>query len=84
MNSNYTYVYILVSVDHPTRHYTGLTSNIKARLAAHNNGKVKHTSKYRPWFIETAIAFTCRNKAAEFERYLKSRSGRAFATKHFG
>jgi len=77
------YVYILVSEADETRHYTGLTEDIEARLKAHNQGQVSHTSKYRPWRIETAVAFRSRERAAEFEKYLKSHSGRAFASKHF-
>jgi hypothetical protein len=45
-------------------------------------GGVIHTSKYCPWRIRTAIAFASRERAAEFESYLKSHSGRAFAAKH--
>ncbi len=64
-------------------HYTGFTKGLDARLNAHNTGQVPHTSKYRPWRIETAVAFHSGKKAAEFEKYLKSHSGRAFAMKHF-
>ena len=77
------HVYILVSESRPGTHYTGLTTNLDARLDSHNAGPVPHTSKYRPWRIETAIAFRCRRKAISFEKYLKSHSGRAFAKKHF-
>lgn len=80
---NFHYVYILVSENDPERHYTGLTDDLKKRLAAHNSGQCTHTAKHRPWRMETAIAFHSREKAAEFERYLKSHSGRAFASKHF-
>jgi len=54
------YVYILSSETEPSRHYTGLTDNLEARLNAHNSGQVSHTAKYRPWKIETAVAFNCR------------------------
>ena len=77
------YVYILVSQTNPDRHYTGITDDLDGRLRAHNNGQVPHTSKYRPWHIETAIAFRIATKAVEFEKYLKSHSGRAFAASHF-
>ncbi len=83
MNDNFHYVYILRSERDPTRHYTGLTQNLETRLKAHNNGQVSHTSKFKPWRIETAIAFHSREKATAFEKYLKSHSGRAFAVKHF-
>jgi len=81
--SRFHYVYILVSEAEPTHHYTGLTDDLHARLAKHNEGGVPHTAKYRPWRIETAIAFRCRDRAAAFEKYLKSHAGRAFAKKHF-
>jgi len=81
--NNFYYVYILVSETDKTRHYTGITEDLEARLKAHNRGQVLHTSKYRPWRIETSIAFSCRSKASNFEKYLKSHSGRAFASKHF-
>jgi putative endonuclease len=56
-------------------------SNLKARLAAHNNGQSPHTSKYRPWRLITAVTFTDDQKAHAFEQYLKTGSGRAFAHK---
>jgi hypothetical protein len=34
-----------------------------------------------PWEIKTAVAFANREKAIEFEQYLKTRSGRMFAKK---
>jgi len=75
------YVYILASASDKTRHYTGLTDDLESRLKAHNSGQVPHTSKYRPWVIETVVAFRSRKKASDFEHYLKSHSGRAFAKK---
>ena len=68
--NNFHYVYILVSETDETRHYTGITEDLESRLKAHNNGQVPHTSKYRPWRIETAVAFSCLQKAANFEKYL--------------
>ena len=79
----FTYVYILRSDADPTHRYTGLTDDFETRLESHNQGSNPHTSKHRPWKIETAIAFRSREKAAAFEKYLKSHSGRAFASKHF-
>jgi predicted GIY-YIG superfamily endonuclease len=76
------YVYILKGEVAPERHYIGMTSDLTQRLAAHNSGKVSHTSKFKPWTIETAVAFRGENKAAAFERYLKSGSGREFARRH--
>ena len=82
-SNQFTYVYILRSRQDASIHYTGCTSDLKARLLKHNKGEVSQTSKYRQWLVETAISFRSREKAAAFEKYLKSGSGRAFATKHF-
>ncbi len=74
------YVYILQSLafDH---FYVGITDDLRARLRKHNAGEVTHTAKYAPWRLKTYIAFSDRQKAVEFEKYLKSASGRAFAKK---
>ena len=63
--------------------YVGLTSDVDKRLSAHNAGQSPHTSKHRPWKIVTYHAFVDESKAAAFEKYLKSGSGRAFVSKHF-
>lgn len=80
---NFHYVYILQSEANPEHFYTGLTDDLKERLRKHNAGEVRHTKKFKPWKIKTAVAFENRERAAAFERYLKSGSGRAFARKHF-
>ena len=76
-----TYVYILRSVRDPARHYVGVTNDLRTRLQKHNAGEVEHTSKYGPWTIKTYLAFEQERRAVEFEKYLKSGSGRAFAKK---
>ena len=75
------YVYILQSNQDAERYYAGFTENFKERLAEHNAGKSIHTGALRPWRIKTCIAFTDRRMALDFERYLKTASGRAFAKK---
>lgn len=75
------YVYLIRSLKYPDQTYVGLTSNVQKRLAAHNAGQSPHTSKYRPWKMVTYLGFTLQERAAEFEKYLKSASGRAFAAK---
>ena len=79
----YHYVYLLQSIPDPARHYTGLTTDLRSRLLKHNEGGNPHTADHRPWSIQTAISFRDPTRAADFERYLKSSSGRAFAKKHF-
>ena len=77
------YVYVLLStVDHH-RYYTGLTSDVHARLAAHNAGLSKHTANGRPWKLVTTIEFLDADRAQMFEMYLKSGSGRAFTRRYF-
>ena len=76
-------VYVLQSESEPSRYYTGITSNLIARLMAHNAGRCAHTASGRPWRVVVAIDFADRRRAIEFERYLKSGSGCAFAKRHF-
>jgi putative endonuclease len=75
------YVYVLQSEAVAEHFYIGFTEELQVRLKAHNAGQVPHTTKFRPWRIKTAIAFTERERALEFERYLKTASGRAFMKK---
>ena len=75
------YVYLLESINFPEETYIGLADDLRKRLVAHNSGQSKHTSKFKPWRLVTYLAFSNENKAAAFERYLKSSSGRAFARK---
>ncbi len=83
MSSNtFHYVYILTNLADPPRHYTGFTQDLRARLKYHNTGECKHTAKFSPWQIETAVSFRSLDKAVAFEKYLKTGSGRAFAKKH--
>jgi predicted GIY-YIG superfamily endonuclease len=77
MNPFY-YVYILQSTVDPERFYIGLTDDLRARLKTHNAGRVRYTAKWKPWRLKTYVAFSDRARAADFERYLKSSSGRAF------
>ena len=81
MNQKFYYTYILESEKIPNRFYTGFTEDLESRLKSHNHGHNPHTSKYNPWRVKTAIAFTDRQKALDFEVYLKSPSGMAFTKK---
>ena len=79
----FCYVYILISESDSKIHYTGITEDLKERLAMHNRGKCANTATRRPWRLETAIAFTSEAKARAFEKYLKKGSGREFVRRHF-
>jgi predicted GIY-YIG superfamily endonuclease len=76
------FVYILQCENDRTRYYTGLTSNVRLRLADHNGGRSTHTAKGRPWRVIVVVAFANERRAIEFEKYLKSGSGSAFAMRH--
>lgn len=78
------YAYILQSVANPAEHYRGSTSDLRRRLEDHNSGKCSHTSKLKPWRIVFYAAFETIELARDFERYLKSGSGHAFAKRHLG
>ncbi len=78
------YTYILESALKAGEFYRGHTDDLKRRLSEHNAGKCPHTSKYKPWKVKFYAAFETENLAREFEVYLKSGSGHAFAKKHFG
>jgi len=75
------YVYTLKCADGNL--YTGCTENIEERLVRHENGHVPATAGRLPVILLTYSAFKDKYKAFEFERYLKSGSGRAFSKKHF-
>lgn len=77
------FVYILKTTRLPTRYYVGVTSNVRARLDAHNAGLSTHTKQYGPWKTLVVIEFDEEARALAFERYLKSGSGREFARRHF-
>jgi putative endonuclease len=76
------FVYVLKNQSVPVRYYTGVTSDVAARLVAHNAGRCPHTAKWRPWQADVVIEFTDEQRALAFERYLKSGSGVAFARRH--
>ena len=75
------YVYLIRSVAVPDQRYVGVTSNLQTRLRAHNAGASPHTSKFVPWELITYVGFRDMRRAVDFERYLKTGSGRAFANK---
>ena len=77
------YVYLLKSINHSDQIYIGFTLDLKERLKVHNAGGSTHTAKYKPWLLHAYFAFSTKKQALDFEKYLKSHSGRAFASKPF-
>ena len=73
------YVYILRCNDNKL--YTGCTSRLKDRIIEHQNGEVKSTKNRRPFKLLSCFAFNNKYTAYNFEKYLKSGSGKAFLYK---
>lgn len=74
------YVYILkCSNGQP---YTDCTDNLKERIERHQNGYVPATKPLLPIKLISYFAFSNKYTAFNFEKYLKSGSGRAFLKKH--
>ena len=73
------FVYILKGIDGSS--YVGCTIDIDRRVAEHNSKKVSFTRDKTPLILVTYISFSDKYKAFEFEKYLKSGSGRAFLHK---
>ena len=61
--------------------YTDCTGNFEQRLKAHNAGQVLYTKTRLPFVLITYTTFTDKNKVYQFEKYLKSGSGKAFMNK---
>ena len=76
------YVYILQSKKDESR-YIGVTTDLRRRFEEHNSGNARYSSTKRPYLLKWYSAFTQKQKAYEFEQYLKSSSGYAFTKKHF-
>ena len=74
------YVYFLRCFDQKT--YIGCTSDLKDRIERHKKAQVPATKDRLPVKLNSYFAFLDKYKAFEFEKYLKSGSGRAFLKKH--
>ena len=73
------YVYVLKLRNNTF--YTGFSSNLKSRIKEHIVGRVFQTKNLLPLKLVYYSAFASKKKALDFEKYLKSPSGRAFAKK---
>lgn len=74
------YVYIMRS-DKDNSKYIGVTADLKKRLQEHNSGRARYSKTKQPYKIIWYSAFLEKQKAYDFERYLKSSSGYAFTKK---
>lgn len=74
------YIYILYSAKSKNFYY-GYTTDLKKRFGEHNLGLSKATKPYMPWKLVWYCAFENNKLAKNFESYIKSGSGKAFAYK---
>lgn len=74
------YVYLLLCSD--LRTYIGCTDDLKERIERHNKGNIPVTKDRLPVKLISYFAFSNKYTAYDFEKYLKSGSGRAFLKKH--
>ena len=74
-------VYILKCTDNT--YYTGCTNNIEDRLKRHGQRQINYTKTRLPVELILTINFKDKYLAYDFERYLKSGSGKAFMRRHF-
>lgn len=74
------YTYILRSSKSKLFYY-GYTKDLKKRFEEHNKGLSFVTEPHRPWKLVFYAAFETMKQAKDFELYLKSGSGKAFAYK---
>jgi len=74
------YVYCLKCSDGKT--YIGCTDDLKDRLNRHQKGNVPATKDRLPAQLISYFAFFNKYTAFNFEKYLKSGSGRAFLINH--
>jgi putative endonuclease len=73
-------VYILKCAN--GQYYTGYTTRIKGRLNDHERGEVHFTKDKLPVNLIHLSQFIYKQKAYDYERYLKSGSGIAFRNRH--
>ncbi len=74
------YTYILRSSKSKIFYY-GSTKDLRKRFEEHNSGLSKSTKPHTPWRLVFYAAFETEQQAQDFELYLKSGSGKAFAYK---
>jgi predicted GIY-YIG superfamily endonuclease len=61
--------------------YVGSTNDLRRRVASHQNRDVLSTRAYTPVKLRSYVAVETEQHARNLERYFKSGSGKAFATK---
>lgn len=73
-------VYIIQS-QKDSSYYVGSTGDLKKRFGEHNKSEGRYTSSRIPYELKWYCAFQNKEKAFDFEKYLKQGSGFALARK---
>lgn len=76
------YCYILLSSKSHI-FYFGSANDLKNRVELHNRGEVRSTKPHMSWKLVWYGAFSTEKEARDFELYLKTGAGKAFAYKRF-
>ena len=76
-------MYYIYSLKCKDGYYIGCTDDLKSRVKRHQKGSVPATANRLPAELDFYFAVEDKYRAFEFEKYLKSGSGRAFIKKHF-
>ena len=66
------YVYMLKSINKSNITYVGYTSNLKKRLALHNQGKGAKFTRGRQWKLIYKEKMVSKSKAISREYYIKN------------
>jgi predicted GIY-YIG superfamily endonuclease len=75
------FVYRIHSLNYPKRNYVGYSADLKKRITDHNAGKNRFTAPFRQWKLVFYATCETEESARDFERYLKTASGKAFGSK---
>ena len=75
-------MYYIYSLKCKDGYYVGCTDDLNGRIKRHQKGHVVATANRLPVKLDFYFATEDRYKAFNFEKYLKSGSGRAFIKKH--
>lgn len=63
--------------------YVGSTNDLKRRRKSHDKGDVSSTKAFLPVILKAYVSVETEAIARELEKYFKSGSGKAIATKRF-
>ena len=77
------YTYVLYS-EKDSEWYTGATSDLKARMREHAEGRVMSTERRRPLVLVYYEGCLDRDDAFRRERYLKTGRGKRYLRQRFG